>query len=67
LDNILGDSVARKIKEYNGIKIILISAYELDADLIKELEGSNYIRKYVKTGLCLPKLYKNWALWVKNG
>jgi hypothetical protein len=42
----LGDSIARKIKEYNGTKIILISAYELDANLIKELESSNYIRKY---------------------
>jgi hypothetical protein len=26
----LGDDVARKIKELNGVKIILISAYKLD-------------------------------------
>ena len=28
-----GDLVARKIKEYNGTKIILISAYDLDGKL----------------------------------
>ena len=38
LGGMFGDSVARKIKEYNGVKIILISAYELDDTLLKELE-----------------------------
>lgn len=56
MGSMLGDSVARKIKEYNGTKIILISAYELDADLIKELEDSNYIRKYVKKPIRLDQL-----------
>ena len=56
LGSMLGDSVARKIKEYNGTKIILISAYELNADLIKELEDSNYIRKYVKKPIRLDQL-----------
>jgi DNA-binding response OmpR family regulator len=40
LGDMVGDSVARKLREHNGTKIILISAYELDADLIKELENS---------------------------
>jgi hypothetical protein len=40
--------VARKIKEYNGTKIILISAYSLDDLLLKELEESKCIAKYVK-------------------
>jgi response regulator RpfG family c-di-GMP phosphodiesterase len=48
LDGMLGDSVARKIKEYNGTKIILISAYDLDCALLKELEDGNYIAKYVE-------------------
>ena len=43
-----GDSVARKIRSYNGTKIILISGYELDDKLIKDLEDGNYIRKFVK-------------------
>jgi CheY-like chemotaxis protein len=45
--NMFGDSVARKIKEQNGTKIILISAYELDDVLLKELEDGDYIAKYV--------------------
>ncbi len=48
LGSTLGDSVARKIKVYNGTKIILISAYELDDALLKELEDGNYIAKYIK-------------------
>jgi DNA-binding response OmpR family regulator len=56
IDLILGDSVARKLREHNGTKIILISAYELDADLIKELENSNYIRKYVKKPIRMDRL-----------
>jgi CheY-like chemotaxis protein len=43
-----GDSVARKIKELNGTKIILISAYDVEDGLIKELENGNYISQYVK-------------------
>lgn len=48
LGDMLGDSVARKIKEYNGTKIILISAYDLDHTLLKELEDGEYIVKYVE-------------------
>ena len=35
MGGILGDSVARKIKEYPGTKIILNSAYNVD-DVLKE-------------------------------
>jgi CheY-like chemotaxis protein len=48
LGDMLGDSVARKIKEHNGTKIILISAYNLDNALLKELEDGDYIAKYVE-------------------
>jgi CheY-like chemotaxis protein len=48
LGNMLGDSVARKIKEHNGTKIILISAYDIDDALLKELEDGDYIAKYVE-------------------
>jgi CheY-like chemotaxis protein len=40
--------LARKIKEHNGTKIILISAYDLDGALLKELEDRDYITKYVE-------------------
>jgi CheY-like chemotaxis protein len=48
LRDMLGDYVARKIRSYNGTNIILISGYELDEKLIKELEDGNYIGKFVK-------------------
>jgi CheY-like chemotaxis protein len=51
LRDMSGDSVARKIKEYNGTNIILISGYDLDGALLKELEGGNYIRKFVKKSI----------------
>ena len=51
-----GDTVARKIKEYNGTKIILISAYDLDDALVKDLEESKYITKYVEKPIHLTNL-----------
>ena len=48
LGRMLGDSVARKIKEHDGTKIILISAYDLDHALLKELIDGDYIVKYVE-------------------
>jgi DNA-binding response OmpR family regulator len=56
LGDLLGDSVARKIKEYNGTKIILISAYDLDDALVKDLEEKNYIVKYVEKPIHLNSL-----------
>ena len=51
-----GDSVARKIKEYNGVKIILISAYDLNYDFVKELEENNYISRYIEKPIHLTNL-----------
>ena len=48
LGDMFGDSVARTIKQYNGIKIILISAYDLDSAFVKELEENKYIVKYIE-------------------
>ena len=47
LRDMMGDSVAHKIKEYGGAKIILISAYYINDELIKELENGGYISKYI--------------------
>ena len=38
LGGMFGDSVARKIREHNGAKIILLSAYELGRELVKDLD-----------------------------
>jgi len=56
LGGMFGDSVARKIKEYNGTKIILISAYDLDGELVKDLEQNNYIAKYIEKPIHLTNL-----------
>jgi response regulator RpfG family c-di-GMP phosphodiesterase len=47
LSDMMGDSVARKIKEYSETKIILISAFNLDGELVNELENGGYISKYI--------------------
>jgi CheY-like chemotaxis protein len=56
LGDMRGDSVARKIKSYNGTSILLISGYELDEKLIKELENGNYIKKFVKKPIHMDQL-----------
>ena len=61
LGDMLGDSVARKIKEYNGVKIILISAYDLDYSLINELQENNYISKYMEKPVHLSSLMETIA------
>jgi CheY-like chemotaxis protein len=48
LRDMSGDFVARKIRSYNGTNIILISGYDLDHTLLKDLEDGNYISKFVK-------------------
>jgi CheY-like chemotaxis protein len=48
LGDMMGDSVARTIKQYNGTKIILISAYDLDSAFVKELEENKYIVKFIE-------------------
>ena len=56
-----GDSVSRKIKEYNGTKIILISAYDLDDSLVNDLEENNYIVKYIEKPILINSLIELMA------
>lgn len=48
LGDMYGDNVAKKIKELNGIKIILISAYNLDESLKEDLLSKRYIEKFIQ-------------------
>ena len=48
LGDMLGDDVAKKIKKMNGIKIILISAYDLDMPIKNELLENKYIEKFLQ-------------------
>ncbi len=56
LGDMFGDSVARTIKQYNGTKIILISAYDLDKALVKELAENNHIANYIKKPIQIDDL-----------
>jgi CheY-like chemotaxis protein len=58
LHDMSGDSVARKIKEFNDTKIIMITAYSMDDSLLKELEENNCIAKFVKKPVQLKNLIK---------
>jgi CheY-like chemotaxis protein len=48
LGDMLGDDVAKSIKKMNGIKIILISAYNLDEPTKNELLENKYIEKFLQ-------------------
>jgi CheY-like chemotaxis protein len=56
LGSMHGDTVAHKIKEYNGTKIILISGYDLDYTLVKDLEENKYIAKYIEKPIFINSL-----------
>ena len=66
LDDMMGDSVARKINEYSGTKIILNSAYNVDNELIRDLENGNYISKYIQKPFDTDRLTDLVAETVKN-
>ncbi len=52
----LGDDVAKKIKKMNGIKIILISAYNLDEPTKNELIENKYIEKYLQKPIRMKQI-----------
>jgi response regulator RpfG family c-di-GMP phosphodiesterase len=56
LGDISGDVVARKIKEIADMKILLITAFELDNQIISELMQNRLIVDVVKKPVQLEKL-----------
>ena len=65
LGDMLGDFVARTINQYNGTKIILISAYDLDRALVKELEENKYIIKFIEKPIQISDLVEIVARYDK--
>jgi DNA-binding NtrC family response regulator len=47
LGDMTGEDVARRIKELNGTRIILISAYDIKDNLINELKSENIIVEFM--------------------
>jgi len=56
IGEVTGDKVARDIKEINGAKIVLISAYEIDRDLIQRLKDERVIVEFVSKPITLDTL-----------
>lgn len=48
LGDMTGDEVARKIKLLNGTKIVLISAYDIDDNVVNALKEDNVIVEFLK-------------------
>ena len=51
-----GDLIAREIKDYSETKIILITAYNLDDSVLKELKESDCIANFIKKPIHLSSL-----------
>jgi len=56
LGDMTGDELAREIKVLNGTKIILISAYEIDEKVIRQLKNDNVIVEFLKKPVNIPML-----------
>lgn len=56
LGDMLGDIVACKISELNGVKTLLISAYDLDEKMVKDLVNRRCIVGTIKKPIRLPAM-----------
>jgi response regulator RpfG family c-di-GMP phosphodiesterase len=56
LGDMLGDIVACKISELNGVKTLLISAYDLDEKMVNDLIERNCIVGTIRKPISLPKM-----------
>jgi DNA-binding response OmpR family regulator len=56
LGDMYGDTVARKVKELNDVKIIIVSAYELEHEMVEELKQSGYIVDVIKKPVSMRSL-----------
>jgi DNA-binding response OmpR family regulator len=56
LGDMYGDTVAKKVKELNDVKIIIVSAYELEHEMVEELKQSGYIVDIIKKPVSVRSL-----------
>lgn len=56
LGDISGDVVARKVKEIENTKILLITAFELDDKVIQDLVQNKYVVDVIKKPILLEQL-----------
>jgi CheY-like chemotaxis protein len=58
LGDMLGDIVACKIHELNGVKTILITAYELEQDMVSHLMEQRCITGIMKKPVRIPTMIR---------
>jgi CheY-like chemotaxis protein len=58
LGDMSGDEVACKIRDVDGTKVILISAYEIDPIFLKDLEERNCISSFVRKPVSMATLLR---------
>ena len=56
LGDTTGDYVAHKIKELNDVKIIMITAYQVDHDIATELEDNELVVDIVQKPIAIDSL-----------
>jgi len=70
LDYRLGDTtgnyVAHKIKELNDVKIIMITAYEVNHDIVRELEDNELVVDIVQKPIAIDSLMAKVAQGIGN-
>jgi CheY-like chemotaxis protein len=57
LSDTTGDDVAIKVKELDGSKVILISAYEIDTQLLNALKKNGFISMFLKKPITIKELW----------
>lgn len=58
LEDMLGDIVACKISELNGVKTLLISAYDLDENMVQDLIARHCIVGTIRKPIRLPAMIR---------
>ena len=66
LGDMLGDTVAKKVKELNDVRIILLTAYELDEKIVEEIKQSGYIVDVIKKPVSITPLIKKIELLTRS-
>jgi len=56
LGDMLGDEIACKIRDLDGTKVILISAYEISTSFLNELKEKNCITSFIKKPITMSSL-----------
>jgi CheY-like chemotaxis protein len=66
LDDTTGAYVAHKIKELNDIKIIMITAYEVNHHIVRELEDNELVIDIVQKPIAIDSLMVKVAQGIGN-